>query len=77
MSEHHPADEENICANFARHPSNEGFTEAEFRVVIADLLARGELHRVAYRTPAGELRYRIERAPAAVCGGSACLLLSH
>jgi len=57
----HPLDEEDICANFARDPDCQGYTEAEFREVLTSLLGRGVLRRVPYRAANGTIRYRIER----------------
>jgi hypothetical protein len=58
---HHPLDEEDICANFARQPDSEGYTEAEFRQVLVKLLAQGVVRRVPYRASDGSTRHRIER----------------
>ena len=54
-------DEEDICARFARRADSEGYTEAEFKETMADLLAQGIICRVPYRAPDGTIRYRIER----------------
>jgi hypothetical protein len=59
-------DEEDICARFARRPDSEGYTEAEFRRAMANLLAEGLIRRVSYRAPDGTIRHRIERTPVAV-----------
>jgi hypothetical protein len=41
MTTHHFLDEEDICANFARHPDSQGYTETDFKAVLSDLLAQG------------------------------------
>jgi hypothetical protein len=58
----HLADDEDICRTFAQHPDSEGYTEAEFRQAMTNLIAQGILRRVPYRTPDGVMRHRIERA---------------
>ena len=65
MSERHPADDEDICAGFARRPDSDGYTASEFRAAMTNLLAQGILRRVPYITADGNIRFRIERADTA------------
>jgi hypothetical protein len=62
MTAHAPTDDEDICHTFARHANSEGYTEAEFRKAIDNLLLLGLLRRVPYRAQDGSARYLIERA---------------
>jgi hypothetical protein len=61
MTARAPIDDEDICRTFARHADSEGYTEAEFRQAIDNLLVLGILRRVPYRAQDGSTRYRIER----------------
>ena len=72
MTEHDPADDEDICAEFARHHDSEGYTESEFRAAMTNLIAQGIIRRVPYITADGDIRYRIERVDTAF-GASGCL----
>jgi hypothetical protein len=62
MTPRDPTDDEDICRTLARRLGSEGYTVAEFRQAIDNLLSRGLLRRVPYRANDGSLRHRIEPA---------------
>jgi hypothetical protein len=62
MTPRDPTDDEDICRTLAQRADSEGYTAAEFRQAIDNLLATGLLRRVPYRDGDGALRHRIEPA---------------
>jgi len=69
MSQRHPADDADICAEFAQQYDSEGYTETEFRAAMTNLLAQGIIRRVPYITADGSIRFRIERVDTAFGAG--------